>query len=195
VHLRSIGRSLRRRTDGRCGRFANLLDLTKPAKFLTSSTFRTFPTLFPALALPVQLSYTPLDLPHSPMRKFSLLLGALGGATAGYLFSNKKLREELSSAKDPEEAAKLLGKHLQHDGKKLAQQIQDFVGSEDVQRNVGKAKRFAKQKVDDAKAELDELFQEGKSKAKQSVRRVAKKAKTAARTTGKRVRAQVRKLS
>ena len=39
-------------------------------------------------------------LPLSPMRKYSLLLGALGGAMAGYLFSNDKLRKELATAKN-----------------------------------------------------------------------------------------------
>ena len=47
------------------------------------------------------------------MKKLSLLLGTLGGATAGYLFSNKKLRDQLSGAKDAEEAARILGVALQ----------------------------------------------------------------------------------
>jgi len=140
------------------------------------------------------------------MKKFSLLLGTLGGAMAGYLFSNKKLREELAAAKDPEDAAKLLGKHLQKDGKKFAKQVQDFVGSEDVQCNIDKAKQYTKKKVDTAKEELKGLIsegkgkakvaaQKGKAKAKKTVKRATKKATTTARRTSKRVRAKVRKLS
>ncbi|MFH1670179.1 MAG: hypothetical protein ABIA92_01185 [Patescibacteria group bacterium] len=105
------------------------------------------------------------------MKKISLLIGALGGATAGYLLSNKKLRDELAKAKDPEAAARLLGKHLQRDGKKLAKHVQEFVESEDVQKNIRKAKSFTKKKVDEAKQEIKELVGEGKTKAKKALRR------------------------
>ena len=94
---------------------------------------------------------------------------------AGYLLSNKKLREELSKAKDAEAAAKLLGRHLQRDGKKLAKQIQDFVESDDVQRNVKKAKDFTKKKVTEAKAELKDLVNEGKQRAAKGAGKLVKK--------------------
>jgi len=115
------------------------------------------------------------------MRKLSLLVGALGGATAGYLLSNKKLREDLAKTKDTEEAAKLLGKHLQRDGKKLAKQVQDFIDSEDVQKNVKKAKAFTKKKVTDAKKELKGLMDEGTCKARKAAKGAGKRAKSAAR--------------
>ena len=53
---------------------------------------------------------------------------------AGYLFSNKKLRDDLGKAKDAEEAAVILGKHLQKDGKKFAGQVREFVESDEVQK-------------------------------------------------------------
>jgi hypothetical protein len=91
------------------------------------------------------------------MKKLSLLVGTLGGAFAGYLFSNKKLRDQLAGAKDPETAAKLLGKHLQQDGKRLAGQVREFIESDDVQKNIDKAKKFAAQKMKEAREELSEV--------------------------------------
>lgn len=151
------------------------------------------------------------------MKKFSLLLGTLGGATAGYLFSNKKLRDELSKAKDAEEAARLLGQALQKDGKKLAQQMQDFIESEDVQKNITKAKKYAKKTMDDAKKELDDALASGKksvkkatkkagnkakksvkkktSAAKKTVKKTASKAKKKANKTARRIKTNVRKVS
>lgn len=153
----------------------------------------------------------------NPMKKLSLLLGTLGGATAGYLFSNKKLREQIANAKDGEEAARLLGQHLQKDGKKLAKQMQDFIESEEVQKNITKAKTYAKKTVDDAKKELDGALSTGKAKANKTVgkakkaaaktvKRNTKKAKTTAKKTvktakkkataaGKRMKTRVRKLT
>lgn len=151
------------------------------------------------------------------MKKLSLLIGTLGGATAGYLFSNKTLREQIANAKDGEEAAKLLGAHLQKDGKKLAKQIQEFIDSEEVQNNVTKAKKFAEKKVSDAKKELKisqakvaksankagkkagksvkKAVKKGQTKAKKTVKKTTAKAKKTAAKTAKRVKTNVRKLS
>jgi len=107
------------------------------------------------------------------MRKLSLLLGTLGGAFAGYLFSNKKLREALAKAKDPEQAAKTLGQHLQKDGKQLARQVREFVESDEVQQNLGKAKEFAKKKFEEARYELSGLIEKGKTMATEQATRAA----------------------
>ena len=111
------------------------------------------------------------------MKKLSLLIGTLGGATAGYLFSNKTLREKIANAKDGEEAAKLLGSALQKDGKKLAKQVQEFIDSDEVQNNVTKAKKFAEKKVSEAKKELNA----GKSQVKKSVATAGKKVEKSAK--------------
>lgn len=140
------------------------------------------------------------------MKKLSLLLGTLGGAMAGYLLSNKKLREQLSEAKDAEEAAKLLGKHLQRDGKKLAKQVKEFVETEEVQAHVRKAKGYAKEKVDEATEELKALAGAGKkcakkaakkgtARAKKAVKRTATKAKKKAKKTARRVKMTTKTLS
>jgi len=129
------------------------------------------------------------------MKKLSLLLGTLSGAMAGYLFSNKQLREELTNAKDAESAAKVLGKHLQKDGKKVAKEMQNFMESEDVQRNIGKAKEFAKEKADQAKAELQALVGKGAKEAKKAINKGSKQAKKTAKQTAKRVRTKVKKMT
>ncbi|MDD5751746.1 MAG: hypothetical protein PHS73_04485 [Candidatus Peribacteraceae bacterium] len=129
------------------------------------------------------------------MKKLSLLFGALGGAFAGYLFSNQKLRQELATAKDAESAAKLLGRHLQQDGKKLAAQVQDLVESDEVQKNIGKAKKYAQDTFVTARKELTRLVRKAEhasaGTAKTTARRAIRKAKTAAR----RFKAKVRSLA
>ena len=92
-------------------------------------------------------------------------MGALGGAMAGYLLSNDKLREELAKAKDAESAAKTLGKHLQQDGSKIAKDVQAFVKSEDVQNNLSQAKKFAASKFKDARKSVEEMMKKGTKKA------------------------------
>ncbi len=112
---------------------------------------------------------------------------------AGYLLHNKKLRDQLADAKDAEEAAKLLGKHLQKDGKKIAKQVQDFVASDDVQKNVGKAKRFAKKKVSEAKTEMDALVCKGSCKAKKAAKKGAAKAKKSVKKGAAKAKRSVKK--
>jgi hypothetical protein len=100
------------------------------------------------------------------MKKFSLFLGSLGGALAGYLLSNEKLRTELSKSKDAESAAKTLGMHLSRDGKKLAKEVKTFVESDDVQKNFKKAKSFAGKKFDEAQKGLKSAMKKGTKQMK-----------------------------
>ncbi|OIO55721.1 hypothetical protein AUJ46_00285 [Candidatus Peregrinibacteria bacterium CG1_02_54_53] len=135
------------------------------------------------------------------MKKLSLLIGTLGGAMAGYLFSNKKLRKDLAEAKDAETAARLLGKHLQRDGKKLAAQAQEFIDSDEVQHNLKKAKSYTQDTFETARKELMKLVnraEEAASTAAQSAnssaRTAAKKAAGKAKRTARRMKTKVRKL-
>lgn len=105
------------------------------------------------------------------MRKLSLLLGTLGGAVAGYVFSNTKLRDELSKAKDAEAAGKILAKHLQRDSKQVGKEIKEFVQSDAVQDNVEKAKEYATKNMKKLKSDLKEMVQEGALKAKKAVQK------------------------
>ena len=124
----------------------------------------------------------------SPMRKLSLLVGALGGALAGYVFSNAKLREELSHAKSAEDAAHVLGKYMQRDGQRLGKQVKELIHSEEVQRNVQKAKAFVQRSVDGATKEIQALTARGKDRAKTAIKRTASRAKKVAKKAVRSVR-------
>jgi hypothetical protein len=124
------------------------------------------------------------------MKKLSLLVGALGGTLAGYLFSNQQLRDQLAKAKDAEAAAKILGKHLSHDGKKIAKEVQTFVKSDEVQQNLTKAKKFAEKKLSLAKREVMEFMDSGVHEAK----KMAKKGVKEAKGTVKRMKLKVRRV-
>ena len=91
------------------------------------------------------------------MKKFSLLLGTLGGAFGAYLLSNTKLRKQLANASDAESAAKILGRHLQDDGKKVAKEVKHFVQSDEVQTNLKKLQKYAVHSFDSAKKEVQAL--------------------------------------
>lgn len=105
------------------------------------------------------------------MKKFSLLLGTLGGAMAGYVFSNNRLREQLSKAKDAEAAAKVLGKHLAQDGKKLGAQIKEFVESDEVKQNLTKARKYAKDSFEKAKKEVKAYVREQAGEVSMAIRK------------------------
>lgn len=108
------------------------------------------------------------------MKKLSLLVGTLGGALAGYLFSKPELREELSNAKDAEKVGKILAKHFKHDGKKIGKEVKDFVQSDEVQKNLKNAQTYVKQQFDTAKKQVQTYVKQGTKAAKKGV----KKAKT-----------------
>jgi len=114
---------------------------------------------------------------------------------AGYLLSNKKLRGELSKAKDAESAAKLLGKHLQRDGRQIAKQVKEFVESEDVQRNIKKAKDFASKKMSEAKTELKELVGAGGKSASKAIKKGVKGLRSKGKEAKKKINASMRGLS
>jgi len=133
--------------------------------------------------------------PLIPMKKLSLLFGALGGAFAGYLFSNTKLRKELATAKDAESAARLLGRHLQQDGKKLAAQVQDLVESDEMQKNLGKAKKYAQDTFATARKELTRLVQRAENASSGAAKSTAKRAVRKVKTAARRFKAKVRSLS
>lgn len=116
------------------------------------------------------------------MKKLSLLLGTLGGAMAGYVFSNQKLRNELSEAKDAETAAKILGKHMSADGKKIGKEVWDFVQSDDVQKNLKHAKQYAEKQFKMAKGEVEKYMKKETRQLKSAAKAAAKKAVKRAKT-------------
>lgn len=91
------------------------------------------------------------------MKKLSLLLGTIGGAVAGYVFSNKKLRAELSDAKDAKDAGKILAKHLKEDGTSIGAEVQKFVQSDEVQKSLNEAKKYVTAQAGKLQKELKGL--------------------------------------
>lgn len=100
------------------------------------------------------------------MKKFSLLVGTLGGALAGYILSNEKLRNRMAEAPNAEAMAKMLGEQLTKDGKKVAKEVKTFVESDDVQKNLKKAKAFATKKLGVAQKELEKYTKKGMREAR-----------------------------
>ncbi len=113
------------------------------------------------------------------MRKASLLFGALGGALAGYLFSNENLRKELSSAKTADDAGKILSKHLQHDGKRIGGEVKKFVDSDMVQDNMKKMKVAAKDYFEKAKDDVAAMMKDAEKKAMKEGKKAMKAVKKA----------------
>ena len=122
------------------------------------------------------------------MRKLPLLLGTLGGAMAGYLFSNQKLRDELAGSKSAEEAGQILAKHLKHDGEKIGEEAVNFVKSDMVQDNLEKAKKVANQYATKMKKQMTSFVKKEKKAASAAKQKVTKKVAT-------KLKMKVRKLS
>lgn len=111
------------------------------------------------------------------MRKFSLLLGTLGGALAGYILSNDKLRKQMADAPNAEAMAKMLGQQLTKDGKKVAKEVKGFVESEDVQKNLKKARAFASKKLGVAQKQLEKYASKGLKEARKCAKKGVKEVK------------------
>ena len=109
------------------------------------------------------------------MKKLSLLLGTLGGALAGYVFSNTKLREELAGAKDAETAGKILTKHLQKDSKQIGSEVHKFVKSDVVQDNMKKAKEYVQDNAKKLQGDLKKMVAKPAMKTTKSALKQVKK--------------------
>lgn len=114
------------------------------------------------------------------MKKLTLLLGAMGGAMAGYVFSNKTLRQELSNAKDAEAAGKILAKHLAKDGKQVGHEVKKFIESDEVQDNLQKAKQYAMDQAKQLQKNAMSLVKQGEKKVMSTVKGAKKGAKKVA---------------
>ncbi|MBI5793811.1 hypothetical protein HZA87_01850, partial [Candidatus Uhrbacteria bacterium] len=109
-------------------------------------------------------------------------------AMAGYLFSNTKLREELSKSKNAEQAGKILAKHLKHDGEKIGEETMKFVKSDMVQDNLSKAKKLASEYAVKMKKDMTSFVKQEKKAIGSAKQKVMKKVAT-------KVKMKVRKLS
>lgn len=120
----------------------------------------------------------------SIMKKLSLLVSTIGGAVLGYLASNERLRKELSKAKGPDAARKILAQHLQKDGKRIGQEIRSFLESAHMQKKIHGAQTMLQQQFRKAEGELNHLFNQGKKE----VKKLSHTAIRSARTSLKRVK-------
>ena len=115
------------------------------------------------------------------MRNLKFLIGALGGAFGGYMLSNKKLRKQLSEAKDANEAAKILGKEIQKSGKGVAKDIREWIDSEEFQQKFDLAKGYLSGKGELLKKEVTKSVKKVGKTAKKKVNATYRKARKAVR--------------
>lgn len=98
------------------------------------------------------------------MKKLSFLLGTVGGALAGYVLSNQKLRDQLVKAKDAAQAAKILGKHLSQDGQIVAKEVGQLAEQYDLDDKLAGGKKFVKDYYTSAKKEVTKFIEGTMSK-------------------------------
>jgi hypothetical protein len=110
------------------------------------------------------------------MKKLSFLLGTLGGALAGYVFSNNKLRKELTEAPDAAAAAKVLGKHLAADGQTVAKEVGDLAKQYHLDERLDDGKKYALKYYNSARKELTKFVTKQATQAGKVVKRTGKRA-------------------
>lgn len=108
------------------------------------------------------------------MKKLTFLLGTLGGAMAGYVFSNKKLRNEMMEAKDSSEAAKILGKHLSTDGQIVAKEVRQLAEQHGLDGRIAEGKQYVQDYYSSAKDEVQKFLGAKMKEAKKVVSAVRK---------------------
>ncbi len=112
------------------------------------------------------------------MKKLTFLLGTLGGAMAGYVFSNKKLRTEMMDAKDSTEAAKILGKHLSTDGQVVAKEVRQLAEQHGLDDRIADGKSYVQDYYSSAKDEVQKFLGAKMKEAKRVVGNVRKSSHT-----------------
>ncbi len=100
------------------------------------------------------------------MKKFSLLVGAIGSTAAWYILSNKKLREDLGKARNPEETIQILTRYLGRDSEKIGKAVHEWVHSEEIQEGLSKAKDLTGKTIATAKQGLGSFFSKAKEASK-----------------------------
>jgi len=119
------------------------------------------------------------------MKKLSFLLGTLGGAMAGYVLSNSKLRKELMATKDAATAAKVLGKHLSSDGQTVAREVREIAKEHHFDQHLAEGKKYARKYYDSAKKELTKFVSNQAKEATKVAKRAGKKAVRQVRSLAK----------
>ena len=115
------------------------------------------------------------------MRRSTTIIGALGAALAGYVLGNASLRRELKQSKDPQDAAKRIGKHLRRDSAEVIQPVRDR-----VEEGWDDARGYMQRKMDSVRGTVDHSMDEVKDKADAMKRKVDNASKNAERAVQKR---------
>ncbi len=110
------------------------------------------------------------------MKKLSFLLGTVGGALAGYVLSNQKLRDQLMKAKDASAAAKILGKHLSEDGQVVAKEVGQLAEQYELDDKIAEGKKYVKSYYDSAKVEVKKFVGAQTKMAKKTAMKAGKSA-------------------
>jgi hypothetical protein len=116
------------------------------------------------------------------MKKLTFLLGSLGGAMAGYVFSNKKLRDQLVNAKDASDAAKILGKHLSADGQVVAKEVRQLAEQHGLDDRIADGKQYVQSYYTSAKNDVKQFLS---SKTNEATKMASKAKKSAVKTVKK----------
>lgn len=109
------------------------------------------------------------------MRKLSFLLGSVGGALAGYVFSNKKLRTELMEAKDGQQAAKILGRHLSTDGQQVAKEVKRLAREHHFDAKVADGRQYVKKYYQKSVKEAEKLMKKGAREGMKMMKKAKRK--------------------
>lgn len=116
------------------------------------------------------------------MKKLTFLLGTLGGAMAGYVFSNKKLRTDMLKAKDSTEAAKILGKHLSTDGQTVAKEVRQLAEQHGLDDRIADGKQYVHDYYSSAKDEVQKFLGAKVKEAKRTVNNIRRPAHAVRKT-------------
>lgn len=119
------------------------------------------------------------------MKKLSFLLGTLGGALAGYVFSNGKLRTDLRKAEDATDAAKILGKYIAKDGEHVAKEVGELAEQYELDARVADGKKYVQKYYDSAKKEVQRFLGAKAEEAMKSVSKAKKEAVKKVRSLAK----------
>lgn len=91
---------------------------------------------------------------------------------AGYVFSNKKLRNEMMEAKDSSQAAKILGKHISQDGQTIAKEVRQLAEEHGLDDRIADGKQYVKEYYSSAKDEVQKFLGAKVKEAKRVVSNV-----------------------
>jgi uncharacterized protein YneF (UPF0154 family) len=108
------------------------------------------------------------------MRKLNFIIGAASGLFGGMLLSNKKFRQTLKDAKDPSEAARIIGHEMHRGGKEAIEDARKFMQRPEVQSWLKNMKHKAGVQCKSLQEEAEHIAAEAAKVAQQKVKQAKK---------------------